>query len=592
MVNHGQPAARNRALREASGRLICYLDSDDEYHDGYLELVWKYLRKSEVALFGYDVVADTPEGCRPLGEWNPAGLRGQLFQRNITAPLGIAHRRELADEVGGFDERLWRKPAWDFLKRLARTGADFGFVPRKAGIRHLRSSGRARKRPTVQQRGILTTNWQANKPIFAGRNPFWKRSRSRSIVFASQFSAVDQSSGAAVATLNALDVLSRSGLSCQAYCSSKTDHPEEVCFEQLLSEMQIPYEGRKVKLGDYDATMLFAQHGRVPLTVFRSASTRSWVTGHDETAAFLSGYEVFLERNRPDVVITYGGDELTGALIALTKRRDIPVVFALHNVEYYRLGPFRSVDYVTVPSQFARQAYWNRMGLAAITLPNAIDWRRVQVAEERKPRYVTLINPSPEKGGRVFARIAEQLHRRRPDIRLLVVESRAKAKALGDYGLEGDWLQAVRVMEHQADPRRFYAVSKILLMPSLWQECFGLVAAEAMINGIPVLASNRGALPETVNEAGFLFDVPTKYTPFTTEPPTAGEVEPWVETIIRLWDDKAFYQAASQRALAHADRWRPEKIAPLYKEFFENVFQQPGPPIVPKEQVESPGQLH
>ncbi len=29
-------------------------------------------------------------------------------------------------------------------------------------------------------------------------------------------------------------------------------------------------------------------------------------------------------------------------------------------------------------------------------------------------------------------------------------------------------------------------------MPSLMDESFGLVAAEAMLNGIPVLASNRG----------------------------------------------------------------------------------------------------
>ena len=36
-------------------------------------------------------------------------------------------------------------------------------------------------------------------------------------------------------------------------------------------------------------------------------------------------------------------------------------------------------------------------------------------------------------------------------------------------------------------------------MRSLWNESFRLVAAaEAMLNGIPVLASNRGALTETV----------------------------------------------------------------------------------------------
>jgi glycosyltransferase involved in cell wall biosynthesis len=119
-------------------------------------------------------------------------------------------------------------------------------------------------------------------------------------------------------------------------------------------------------------------------------------------------------------------------------------------------------------------------------------------------------------------------------------------------------------------------------MPSLFEESFGLVAAEAMINGIPVLASNRGALPETVGAGGFVFDIPARYTPFTRDVPTAEEVEPWVQTIIRLWDDEAFYDDARQKALAHAERWRPERVVAIYQEFFESVCQQPGPPILAK----------
>jgi glycosyltransferase involved in cell wall biosynthesis len=45
-----------------------------------------------------------------------------------------------------------------------------------------------------------------------------------------------------------------------------------------------------------------------------------------------------------------------------------------------------------------------------------------------------------------------------------------------------------------------------LVVPSRW-EGFGLVAIEAMRRGVPVLASNRGALPEVVAEAGLVFDL-------------------------------------------------------------------------------------
>ena len=135
-------------------------------------------------------------------------------------------------------------------------------------------------------------------------------------------------------------------------------------------------------------------------------------------------------------------------------------------------------------------------------------------------------------------------------------------------------------MPFTPDPRDFYPAvfsrTKLLLMPSLWLESFGLVAAEAMLNGIPVLASNRGALPETIGDAGFLFDIPARYTPETREVPTAEEVAPWVETIIRLWDDAAYYDHCSRAARERAQAWHPDRLAPLYRDFFSRIIRQPG----------------
>lgn len=46
--------------------------------------------------------------------------------------------------------------------------------------------------------------------------------------------------------------------------------------------------------------------------------------------------------------------------------------------------------------------------------------------------------------------------------------------------------------------------ASIIVIPSIWEEPFGLIAAEAMANGIAIISSNRGGLKEIVGKTGFL----------------------------------------------------------------------------------------
>lgn len=55
------------------------------------------------------------------------------------------------------------------------------------------------------------------------------------------------------------------------------------------------------------------------------------------------------------------------------------------------------------------------------------------------------------------------------------------------------------------DLRHFYSAADALVLPSLY-EGFGLPVLEAMACGTAVVASNAGALPEVVGDAGLLFD--------------------------------------------------------------------------------------
>jgi glycosyltransferase involved in cell wall biosynthesis len=518
-----------------------------------------------------------------------------LFAVNISVPLGVAHRRALIEKVGGFNELHWHEEDADLWRRLARAGAKIVFLPAKSGRYHVRPDSRARQpHLTRKQREVFQANWRAGRPLYdprglddSGQSPRqsdpvagWiagPRRQVRKIAFISPHCLVDFTNGAAIATRDGLTALAGQGFECMVFCGTRLDTAEEGSVEESLARQRIAYTVRPTEIGRYQGFMFFTSHGKVPVVIFKNASTRGNWFNVEEANAFLAACDVFLAQNRPDVVWTYGGDPASLAVQRLAKRLDIPVLFALHNFGYVNAEAFKMVDYVAVPSEFSRRYHWEKLGLACQVLPNIVNAQRVE-SPQREPRYLTFVNPEANKGVYVFARIAAELARRRPDIPLLVVEGRRQARALEQVGVD---LSRIKTVPTTHDPRSFYGVTRAVLMPSLWNESFGLVAAEAMLNGIPVLASSRGALPETVGNAGFLFDIPAQYTPETRLVPAAEEVAPWVNTIIRLWDDPAYYEQCSQRARRRAEHWRPENLAPLYGQFFGNVFPQPGPPLVP-----------
>jgi glycosyltransferase involved in cell wall biosynthesis len=247
------------------------------------------------------------------------------------------------------------------------------------------------------------------------------------------------------------------------------------------------------------------------------------------------------------------------------------VVFSLHNFGYNDRRAFEDVDAVIFPSEYSRRLHARRVGLDGVVIPSPIRFDKV-IAEDSEPKYVTFINPQQDKGASVFARIALELGRRRPDIPLLVVEGRGKADGLAGLPVDLSELTNLHRMANTPDPRDFYRVTRAVLMPSLWRESLGRVAIEAMANGIPVLASDRGALPETMGDAGFVFTIPDRCTPASAVVPTAQEVAPWVAVIERLWDDPDFEAEHRRRALVEAKRWDRDNLAEQYEEFFAASF--------------------
>ena len=134
---------------------------------------------------------------------------------------------------------------------------------------------------------------------------------------------------------------------------------------------------------------------------------------------------------------------------------------------------------------------------------------------------------SPEKGPLDLVYAFSELRRRRQDVFLLLVgELRTGPDRRGNYGrrllaaceaLGADCYHAGTV-----DPARmheYYQVADLAVVPSEFEEPFGMVAIEAMAAGIPVLAANKGGLREFVipHETGFLIADTRDYAGFARQ---------------------------------------------------------------------------
>jgi len=84
-----------------------------------------------------------------------------------------------------------------------------------------------------------------------------------------------------------------------------------------------------------------------------------------------------------------------------------------------------------------------------------------------------------------------------------------------------------------ADLESSFAEVSIVVVPSLGGEVFGLVLAENMSRGLPVVASNLGSFAEVLGDAGLTFRV--------------GDAKDLAQQIVRLIDDSALSSALRRR---------------------------------------------
>ncbi|MDH3468883.1 MAG: glycosyltransferase [Gammaproteobacteria bacterium] len=162
--------------------------------------------------------------------------------------------------------------------------------------------------------------------------------------------------------------------------------------------------------------------------------------------------------------------------------------------------------------------------------------------------YLTLINPCVEKGLDIFLQLASRL----PDSKFAVVPS---------WGTDDNVIRSlvsrpnIFIIPPADDLNEVWEQTSILTVPSIWFETFGYVVVEAMLRGIPVVASDIGGLPEAKLGVDYLVPVSPAVRRKGKFYNPGQDVEPWLRVLGELLSNKSAYDHCSSRSQEAASQF-------------------------------------
>jgi glycosyltransferase involved in cell wall biosynthesis len=295
-----------------------------------------------------------------------------------------------------------------------------------------------------------------------------------------------------------------------------------------------------------------------------AGSIRTWRTLGTETAVDANWDQEILTFG-PDIVLAYGGYPSDERRYAQTQRIGAKLVIRLANFGYASRRFFYQFDGVLTCSRFLSDWYKTKIGIDSTPLPLPI-WPEDVVSKRYEPLFFTAINPARRKGSMLLLTIFRELAKRRPDIPLLIVgeSNESEFSEFAEYAGAIPW---------QTNQKQIYGQTKVLLVPSVWEEPAGRVIAEAMLNGIPPIITDRGGMIETANNGAFVLPLTDRIDENRRQPVPLNVAQPWIDLILALHTvSSKRLQEARDRALKAALMYHPDVVGPQYEEYFERLL--------------------
>ena len=191
-------------------------------------------------------------------------------------------------------------------------------------------------------------------------------------------------------------------------------------------------------------------------------------------------------------------------------------------------------------------------------------------------RFITMVNPCAVKGVSIFLALARQL-------------PHEEFAAVPTWGTTAADLAALRSLPNVSvlppvdDIHQVFAQTRVALVPSLWAEARSRIILEAMVRGIPVLASDVGGLAEAMLGVDYLLPVNpvVRYRAAVDElmVPKAEipeqDVAPWLAALERLLTDRAHYQELSERSRQTALLYARKLSVQPFEAYLQQILRAP-----------------
>jgi glycosyltransferase involved in cell wall biosynthesis len=239
----------------------------------------------------------------------------------------------------------------------------------------------------------------------------------------------------------------------------------------------------------------------------------------------------------PAVVLTQL--QRSDEIIDVARACGVPVILRVCDADFLHNGDQLKKSGCLVMSNSDFIAGWvrERFGVGSQVVYPFVDLDRYRVSRP-DPDLITLVNPSPVKGGDLALDVAARLPRRRFLFQeawpLSSVEEQELRRRVG-------FVPNVTLGRPTRDMIGVYRSTALLLVPSRWEEAFPRVVLEAQVSGIPVVGRGVGGIPEAVGAGGIVMSA------------SAGAAE-WADAIESVLSDRARYDALSEGARANAAR--------------------------------------